>query len=116
MTLRRLDKAFAAFFRRIRAGQTPGFPRFKSLVCFSGFNFKSHGDGWRFTPEDGWTQVSLRLSGVGKIRARGQARQGGEIRASEVLHRPRTTFSRCWQALWAEMSAYRPPWSSVPFR
>ena len=87
MTLRRLDKAFAAFFRRIRAGQTPGFPRFKSLVCFSGFNFKSHGDGWRFTPEDGWTQVSLRLSGVGQIRARGQARQGGEIRASEVLHR-----------------------------
>ena len=87
MTLRRLDKAFAAFFRRIRAGQTPGFPRFKSLVCFSGFNFKSHGDGWRFTPEDGWRHGNLRLSGVGQIRARGQARQGGDIRASDILHR-----------------------------
>ena len=87
MTLRRLDKAFAAFFRRIKAGQTPGFPRFKSLGRFSGFSFKSHGDGWRFTPEEGWRHGSLRLSGVGQIRARGQARQGGDIRASDILHR-----------------------------
>lgn len=87
MTLRRLDKAFAAFFRRIKAGQTPGFPRFKSLSRFSGFSFKSHGDGWRFTPEDGWKHGSLRLSGVGQIRARGQARQGGEIRSSDILHK-----------------------------
>ncbi|WKX72834.1 transposase [Streptomyces sp. XD-27] len=28
-TLRRLDKAFAAFFRRIKAGEKPGYPRFK---------------------------------------------------------------------------------------
>ena len=27
-TLRRLDKAFAAFFRRVKAGQTAGYPRF----------------------------------------------------------------------------------------
>lgn len=29
VTLKRLDRAFAAFFRRCQAGQTPGFPRFK---------------------------------------------------------------------------------------
>lgn len=28
-TLRRLDKAFAAFFRRVKAGDTPGYPRFR---------------------------------------------------------------------------------------
>ncbi len=28
-TLRRLDKAFGAFFRRVKAGETPGYPRFK---------------------------------------------------------------------------------------
>lgn len=87
MTLRRLDRAFGAFFRRVKEGQTPGFPRFKSLGRFSGFSFKSHGDGWRFTHEDGWRHGSLRLSGVGQIRARGQARQGGDIRASDILHR-----------------------------
>lgn len=27
-TLRRLDKAMQAFFRRVRAGQKPGYPRF----------------------------------------------------------------------------------------
>ena len=28
--LRRIDRAFQAFFRRVKAGQTPGYPRFKS--------------------------------------------------------------------------------------
>ena len=87
MTLRRLKKAFDVIFHRVKSGQTLGFPLFKSLNRFPGFSLKSHGDGWRFTPEDNWKHGSLRLSGVGQIAARGQARQGGEIRASEVLHR-----------------------------
>jgi putative transposase len=33
-TLRRLDKAFAAFFTRVREGRTPGFPRFKGRGWF----------------------------------------------------------------------------------
>src|SRR5690242_14750338 len=28
-TLRRLDRAFQAFFRRVKGGETPGYPRFK---------------------------------------------------------------------------------------
>jgi putative transposase len=50
MTLRRLDKAFAALFRRVKKGDNPGFPCFKSLSRFPGFSFKSQGDGWKFTP------------------------------------------------------------------
>jgi putative transposase len=87
MTLRRLDKAFAAFFRRVKAGQAPGFPRLKSLARFPGFSFKGHGDGWRFTAGADWRHGTLRLSGVGHLRARGNARQGGDVRASDVLHR-----------------------------
>jgi putative transposase len=87
ITLRRLDKAFSAFFRRIKAGQTPGFPRFKSLRRFPGFGFKSHGDGWRFTPGAEWTHGKLRLQGVGTIKARGRARQGGTIKSCELMHR-----------------------------
>src|SRR5260370_21987675 len=30
-TLLRLDPAFAGFFPRVKASQTPGFPRFKSI-------------------------------------------------------------------------------------
>lgn len=33
-TLRRLDKAFAAFFRRVRTGEKPGFPRYKGRGWF----------------------------------------------------------------------------------
>ena len=29
--LARLDRAFQAFFRRVKAGETPGYPRFKSV-------------------------------------------------------------------------------------
>ncbi|MHB8148372.1 MAG: helix-turn-helix domain-containing protein [Vulcanimicrobiaceae bacterium] len=36
VTLQRLHLAFAAFFRRCKNGQTPGFPRFKAFDRFSG--------------------------------------------------------------------------------
>jgi putative transposase len=42
--LRRLDKAFKAFFRRLKAGEKPGFPRFKSRSRFRSLEFR-HGDG-----------------------------------------------------------------------
>lgn len=87
MTLRRLDKAFSAFFRRVRAGKTPGFPRFKSRSRFPGFSYKSHGDGWKFTPGKDWKHGTLRLTGIGHICCRGRARQEGRICASDLMHR-----------------------------
>ena len=100
ITLRRLDKAFKAFFARLARGQSPGFPRFKSLARMPGIGFKGHGDGWRFTPElaaggrpDDFGTVrwrkhgTLRLQGIGQIRCRGQARAAGVIKSCELLHR-----------------------------
>jgi putative transposase len=84
MTLRRLNKAFAAFFRRLNAGEKPGYPRFKSLARFPGISFKSHGDGWEFKPGERWLHGSLRLSGIGRISCRGKAREGGVIDASDI--------------------------------
>ena len=51
VTLKRLDLAFGAFLRRVKVAKEPGFPRFKSYDRFSGFGFKRHGDGFRFTPK-----------------------------------------------------------------
>src|ERR1700720_2217988 len=45
-TLRRLDLAFQAFFRRVKAGQTPGFPRFKAASRFVGFTYPDPA-GWK---------------------------------------------------------------------
>jgi putative transposase len=40
-TLRRLDAAMAAFFRRVKAGQKPGYPRFKPVSSTRAHGFAS---------------------------------------------------------------------------
>ena len=87
VTLHRLHLAFAAFFRRCKKGQTPGFPRFRSFDRFSGWGYKTHGDGFRFTPGDGNRHGRLRLSGVGTIAVRGRARTPGKVRTCEIQHK-----------------------------
>jgi len=76
-TLRRLDLAFQAFFRRVKAGQTPGFPRFKASTRFSGFCYPDPA-GWKLM-ENGTRGPTIRI-GSGKdgmsIRARGRHRFG----------------------------------------
>lgn len=74
-TLRRLDKAFQAFFRRVKAGETPGYPRFRSAARFDSVDFR-HGDGIKFI-DDGHTrrngrqpEARLRVMGVGHVRVR----------------------------------------------
>jgi putative transposase len=57
-TLRRLDKAFANFFRRVKAG----YPRFKAAERFNSILFPSHGDGIRLKGN------KLRVQHVGTIR------------------------------------------------
>lgn len=87
LTLRRLNKAFQAFFSRCKKGQPPGFPRFKSVSRMPGFGYKSHGDGWRFTPGKDWRNGTLRLMEVGHVKARGQARTvDGKIKSCELMH------------------------------
>jgi putative transposase len=46
-TLRRLDKAFKAFFRRVKSGDAPGYPRFKPEDRFRTVEFPSYGNGCR---------------------------------------------------------------------
>ena len=89
VTLKRLDLAFQNFFRRVRAGGTPGFPRYKSPRRFAGWGYKTHGDGFSFQPGAGWEGGTVRLSGVGRprsaIRCRGRIRTPGEVVTAEVM-------------------------------
>src|SRR2546427_1449215 len=41
--LRRVDKAYKAFFRRIKEGQTPGYPRFHGYGRYESFTFPQSG-------------------------------------------------------------------------
>ena len=91
-TLRRLDLAFAAFFRRCKAGETPGFPRFKARDRFKGFGFRTHGDGAAFRPGSE-RHGRLRIKGIpGSIPARGQPRDMGEIKTLEISRRANRWF------------------------
>jgi putative transposase len=88
VTLKRIHLAFDAFFRRCKAGQTPGFPRFKSFDRYSGWGYKSHGDGFKFTCGDGRKHGSLRLSGIGgNLKLRGKARNVGEVATCEIVRK-----------------------------
>lgn len=65
-TLRRLDKAFQAFFRRVTAGLTPGYPRFKGVGHFDTVTFSKDGDGcrWDSTPTTLRPASASRASGT----------------------------------------------------
>jgi putative transposase len=65
-TLRKLDKAFAAFFRRVKSGDQPGFPRFKSRERFHSLEF-TYGDGCRLLADEQGRR-SFRLQNVGEVR------------------------------------------------
>ncbi|MET8332653.1 transposase [Streptosporangium canum] len=68
-TLRRLDRAFAAFFARLKAGHTPGFPRFKGTGSFDTVEWPSDGDGCRWDSQSEHpTTAYVRLQGVGHVR------------------------------------------------
>lgn len=41
----RLDKAFQAFFRRVKAGEKPGYPRFKGYDRYDSFTYTQFGFG-----------------------------------------------------------------------
>ena len=85
-TMKRLDRAFQAFFRRVKAGEKPGFPRFKPLSRYPGWGYNTHGDGFRLYPGDGMKHGQVRLSGIGMVRMRGKARTVGEVKTAEVMH------------------------------
>ena len=83
-TLHRLDKAFAAFFRRIKAGDKPGYPRFRGMNWFDTVDFPKDGDGcrWDATPHDPVTRV--RFQGVGHVKVNQHRRVVGKVKTVSV--------------------------------
>jgi putative transposase len=59
--LARLDRAYQAFFRRLQAGEKPGYPRFQGRNRWHSFTFKEYGNGARL--DNG----HLILSKIGRI-------------------------------------------------
>ena len=62
--LHKLDLSFAAFFRRIRKGQKPGFPRFRARARYNCLEFPHGNRALMLSP----TQRKVRVPGVGLVR------------------------------------------------
>ncbi|MEV0756201.1 transposase [Streptosporangium sp. NPDC050280] len=84
-TLRRLDKAFAAFFARVKAGRTPGFPRFKGNGRLDTVEWPKDGDGcrWDSQPEHP-TATYVRLQGIGHVRVHRHRPVRGTVKTISV--------------------------------
>jgi putative transposase len=73
--LRRLDKAFKAFFLRCKRGQVPGFPRFRSENRYDSFTY----------PQSGFKlSRRLSLSKIGNVKIKLHRELKGEIKTLTI--------------------------------
>jgi putative transposase len=77
--LKRVDRAFDGFFRRVKDGQQPGYPRYRSRLRYTSLTFKQYQNS--FDVHEGLKQQGrLILSKLGHIKT--------------VMHRPLTGIPR----------------------
>jgi putative transposase len=74
--LRRLDKAFAACFRRIRNGEKPGYPRFQGSNRYDSFSY----------PQSGFALAGnvLSLSKIGAWKVRVPRPMPGQVKTCSI--------------------------------
>ncbi len=67
--LRRVDKAFQAFFRRVKTGEKPGYPRYQGGDRYHSFTYPQYGNGTTLEYAGGrFGQVVLAKLGTCKVR------------------------------------------------
>ena len=76
--LARLDKAYQAFFERIKRGEKPGFPRFQGRNRWHSFTYKEFGNGARL--DNGY----LVLAKIGRINVHWSRPIKGRIKTVTV--------------------------------
>ncbi len=76
-----LDKAFQNFFRRVKSGETPGYPRYKGRDQFDSFGLKEYTNGFKI---DG---RRLKISGIGRIAVRWHREIVGTIKTVRITRK-----------------------------
>lgn len=98
--LRQLDKAFQAFFRRIKQGKKPGFPRFKGKDRFRSITFPTYGDGIKLK------NSKLYIQNIGHIRIKLHRNLEGVIKT--------VTIKRQNERFYASFSCNEVPQNILP--
>jgi putative transposase len=79
-TLRRLNRAFDGFFRRVKARQTPGYPRFKGKSRFNSVEWPKDGNGARWHP----TTSRVYLQGIGQVKVSAHRPVSGRVKTLQI--------------------------------
>jgi putative transposase len=84
-----VQKAFDGFFRRLKAGDKAGFPRFKTHKRYNSFGLAEHGNGFRLVGH------RLKIFGVGRIpvRMHRPIPEDAVIKTVRVIHRAGQWFA-----------------------
>lgn len=77
--LHRLDKAFKAFFRRVKSGEKPGYPRFKAVEYYNSITFIEFGVNGAL-----WSGKRLYLSKIGRVRIRLHRPTEGKVKTCTI--------------------------------
>src|SRR5439155_7426526 len=93
-TLVRLDEAFRHFFRRLREGERPGFPRFRGMGSWDSVQWADT-RGWMFNFEERRSYGRLYAQGVGHIRVKVHRVFGDGAEPRKLVMRRRGTR---WEA------------------
>jgi putative transposase len=77
--IRRLDRAFQHFYRRVKAGEKPGYPRFKGRGWWDSIEWAEKGGArWDSVPHPRVTRVYLQ--GIGHIRVHQHRAVSGQVK------------------------------------
>ncbi len=83
--IRRLDEAFQGFFRRVKAGEKPGYPRFKGRGWWDSIEWAvNEGSRWDSSPHPSITRVYLK--GVGHVRVHKHRDIKGRVKTIKAKH------------------------------
>jgi putative transposase len=82
--LRRLDRAFQAFYRRVKAGERPGYPRFKGRGWFDSLEWPQHGRGCKWDSVPHPTVTRVYLLGIGHVRVHQHRAVQGRVKTIAV--------------------------------
>src|SRR5215510_9708355 len=88
--LARLDKTYQAFFRRMKAGERAGFPRYQAHTRYHSFTYKEYGNG--ATLDNGY----LVLSKIGRVAVRwSRPIEGAPRQSRSAVKRMAGTSASC---------------------
>jgi putative transposase len=73
--LHRVERTFQSFFRRVKAGQKAGYPRFKSVTRFHSYTFPKYGNGCKLRENK-----RLYIMGVGELKVKLHRPVAGRIK------------------------------------